>query len=123
MELRTNVILFALRLEDSLQSSIPKYQTYSKYPSIRRDLALIVEENISVDDVIESVRESAGDILENVVIFDVYRGKGIDSRRKSIALGLILQDTSRTLTDVDADEAVSSVTEHLGRALGATIRI
>jgi len=123
LELQTNVILFALRLEDSLQSSIPKYQTYSKYPSIRRDLSLIIEENISVDDVIENVRESAGDILKNVIIFDVYRGKGIGSRKKSVALGLIFQDTSRTLADTDVDKVVSSVTEHLGRTLGATIRI
>ena len=57
------------------------------------------------------------------MIFDVYRGEGIDSRRKSVALGLILQDTSRTLSDADADETVSSITEHLARALGATIRI
>ena len=122
LELRTNVILFALRLRETLQSAVPDFRTYSKFPSVRRDIALLVDENVSVDQIIDSVRERAGDMLQNVVIFDVYRGKGIDSRLKSVALGLILQDTSRTLTDADADETVSSVTEHLGRALGATIR-
>ncbi len=122
LELRTNVILFALRLEETLQSALPNFRAYSKFPSVRRDIAVVVDENISVDRIIESVRENAGDMLQNVMIFDVYRGKGIDSSLKSVALGLILQDTSRTLTDADADHTVSSVTEHLGRALGATIR-
>lgn len=122
LELRTNVILFALRLEQTLQSTLPNFRAYSKFPSVRRDLALLVEENVSVDQIIETVRENAGDVLQNVVIFDVYRGEGIDSGQKSVALGLILQDTSRTLTDADADRTVSSVTEHLGRVLGATIR-
>ena len=122
LELRTNVILFALRLEETLQSALPNFHAYSKFPSVRRDIAVLVEENVSVDQIVDSVRENAGDKLQNVVIFDVYRGEGIDSRLKSVALGLILQDTSRTLTDVDADRTVSSVTKHLGRALGATIR-
>ena len=122
LELRTNVILFALRLEETLQSALPNFRAYSKFPSVRRDIAVVVDENISVDRIIESVRQNAGDMLQNVMIFDVYRGKGIDSSLKSVALGLILQDTSRTLTDADADHTVSSVTEHLGRALGATIR-
>jgi phenylalanyl-tRNA synthetase beta chain len=122
LELRTNVILFALRLQETLRSAIPNFHPYSKFPSVRRDVALLVDENVSVDQIIHNVRETAGGMLQNVLIFDVYRGKGIDSRRKSVALGLILQDTSRTLTDADADKTVASVTEHLGRALGATIR-
>ncbi len=122
LELRTNVILFALRLEETLRSALPNFRAYSKFPSVRRDIAIVVDEDVSVGRIVESVRENAGDMLQNVMVFDVYRGKGIDSRLKSVALGLILQDTSRTLTDADADRTVSSVTEHLGRALGATIR-
>jgi len=122
LELRTNIILFALRLEETLRSALPKFRAYSKFPSVRRDIAIVVDENISVGRIIESVRENAGDMLQNVLVFDVYRGKEIASSLKSVALGLILQDTSRTLTDADADRTVASVTEHLGRALGATIR-
>jgi phenylalanyl-tRNA synthetase beta chain len=122
LEIRTNVVLFALRLNETLQSATPNFQAYSKFPSVRRDIALLVDENISVDRILDSVREKAGEILRDVIIFDVYRGSGIDSRLKSIALGLILQDTSRTLTDADADTLVISVTENLGRAHGATVR-
>jgi phenylalanyl-tRNA synthetase beta chain len=122
LELRTEVILFSLRLGDTLMTTIPKHQAYSKFPSVRRDLALVVDENIAVEEILTTVRQCAGAILQNVIIFDVYRGKGIDSSLKSVALGLILQDTSRTLTDTDADVMVATVTEHLGRVLGATIR-
>jgi phenylalanyl-tRNA synthetase beta chain len=55
-------------------------------------------------------------------VFDVYRGKGVDSRRKSIGLGLILQDASRTLTDEDADKKIRSVMQKLEREFAATIR-
>jgi phenylalanyl-tRNA synthetase beta chain len=71
---------------------------------------------------VERVREVAGAYLVDVIVFDVYRGKGIDATGKSIGLGLILQDASRTLTDADADKVVSSVTHDLQRELDATIR-
>ncbi|MEE8249508.1 MAG: phenylalanine--tRNA ligase subunit beta, partial [Gammaproteobacteria bacterium] len=67
LELRTNVILFALRLEETLQSALPNFRAYSKFPSVRRDIAVVVDENISVDRIIESVRENAGDMLQNVM--------------------------------------------------------
>lgn len=121
--IRTSVVLFSLRLKETLQSAIPVFQAYSKFPSIRRDIALLVDENISVNQILNSVRLMAGDVLQNVIIFDVYRGEGIDSRLKSIGLGLILQDNSRTLTDVDADRVVLSVTERLEHVHGAKLRI
>jgi phenylalanyl-tRNA synthetase beta chain len=65
---------------------------------------------------------AAGALLQHVVIFDVYRGEGVDSRRKSIGLGLILQDVSRTLTDADADQTMRSVMLRLEHELGAKIR-
>jgi phenylalanyl-tRNA synthetase beta chain len=70
----------------------------------------------------EAARQAAGDLLQHVVVFDVYRGKGVDSRRKSIGLGLILQDASRTLTDEDADKKIRSVMQKLEREFAATIR-
>ena len=70
----------------------------------------------------EAVRAAAGDVLQDVVVFDVYRGEGVDSRRKSVGLGLILQDASRTLTDEYADQKVRSVMQKLEREFGAKIR-
>ena len=121
-DLKQSAILFALQLDQATLSKIPAYESYSKFPSVRRDIAVVLNEDVSSDEVIECVRKAAGELLQDITLFDIYRGIGIDSRRKSIALGLILQDTSRTLTDADTDQTVASVTQHLARELGATIR-
>jgi phenylalanyl-tRNA synthetase beta chain len=116
-------ILFSLELEKITTASLPVYRRSSKFPSIRRDLAIVVAHDVPADSILICVRNAAGDLLKNVNVFDVYRGPGIDSSRKSIGLGLILQDTYRTLTDEDADRTVAAVVERLGSELGATIRI
>jgi len=122
LELKHSAILFSLQLAQTTLATIPVYKSYSKFPSVRRDIAVVLDEDILSDEVIACVREAAGELLTDITLFDIYRGIAIDSRRKSIALGLILQDTSRTLTDADADRAMGSVTQHLERVLGATIR-
>lgn len=122
LEFRHNVVLFALRMDVVGQAEIPTFSAFSKFPWVRRDLAVVVDENVTAEELVAAASEAGGALLQNVVIFDVYRGKAIDSRRKSVALGLILQHTSRTLTDADADRAVQSVTQRLERALRATIR-
>jgi phenylalanyl-tRNA synthetase beta chain len=121
-ELRSAPVLFALDVEPAFASNVPAIENYSRFPSVRRDLALLVDEEITVNALLECVRAASGETLQSVTVFDIYRGKGIESKRKSVALGLILQGVSRTLTDVDADETVQSVTECLERELGATIR-
>jgi phenylalanyl-tRNA synthetase beta chain len=122
LDLRRPPTLFALRLDAAFAAGVPAFRSYSKFPSIRRDLAVVVDESVAADTVIATVRRAAGALLQHVTIFDVYRGAGVDSRRKSVGLGLILQDVSRTLTDADADQTVQSITVHLARELGATIR-
>jgi phenylalanyl-tRNA synthetase beta chain len=115
-------VMFCLQLDALAPATVPAYKRYSKFPSIRRDLALVVDVNVSAEALTKAAEAAAGDLLQHVVVFDVYRGKGVDSRRKSIGLGLILQDASRTLTDEDADRKMRSVMEKLEREFGATIR-
>jgi phenylalanyl-tRNA synthetase beta chain len=115
-------IAFALQLEPVFVARVPTFRTYSKFPSIRRDLAVVVEKHVSSATVCNVAREAAGEWLREIIVFDVYRGSGVDSRRKSIGLGLILQDVSRTLTDADADQTMQNVMLRLGRELGAKIR-
>jgi phenylalanyl-tRNA synthetase beta chain len=115
-------VVFELDVDEAFAAVVPAFHAYSKFPSIRRDLAVVVDERTSAAVVVDAVRAAAGELLRHVVVFDVYRGTGVDSRRKSIGLGLILQDTSRTLTDADADQTMHSVTLRLERELGATIR-
>jgi phenylalanyl-tRNA synthetase beta chain len=122
LDIKTSTLLFSLELESLLLGKVPTFKAYSKYPSIRRDLALVLDEAISSKEIADCIREVSGKKLRDIKIFDVYRGKGIEPSRKSLALGLILQDTSRTLTDADVDQIICSVTSHLERVFGAKIR-
>jgi phenylalanyl-tRNA synthetase beta chain len=119
---KRTAVVFALQLDALAQARVPAFRSYSKFPSLRRDLSFFVDDKVSAEALTEAARAEAGDILRQVVVFDVYRGKGVDSRQKSVGLGLILQDSSRTLTDEDADQKMRSVMQRLERAFGATIR-
>lgn len=122
LDLKKPPILFALKLDSVTTASVPAYRAYSRFPSLRRDLAIVVANDVEAENVVACVRDVAGENLQNVNVFDLYRGPGIDSSRKSIGLGLILQDSYRTLTDEDADRTVAAVVQHLASELGATIR-
>jgi phenylalanyl-tRNA synthetase beta chain len=115
-------IAFVLQIEPAFAARVPAFRSYSKFPSIRRDLAVVVDETTPVATVKNVASEAAGLWLQHVVVFDVYRGSGVDSSRKSIGLGLLLQDVSRTLTDADADQTMQKVMASLERELGAKIR-
>ena len=99
-----------------------QFQELSRYPSIRRDLAIVVDLEVTAAELETDVRKSAGALLKEMVIFDVYQGKGIETGRKSVAFGLILQDSSRTLTDDDVEVVVSRVIESLNKKFGAALR-
>jgi phenylalanyl-tRNA synthetase beta chain len=114
--------LFELAYDAISQGSLPQFREISRYPSIRRDLAIVVDEQVQAQAVADVVRKAAGELLQEVVIFDIYQGQGVESGRKSIAFGLILQDSSRTLTDVDIEAVVDRVTAQLGTIIGATLR-
>lgn len=122
LELREAPFVFELAIEPSFHSEVPVFREISKYPAIRRDLALVVDEAVTLDELRESVNLAAKGLLRELAVFDVYRGKGVEAGRKSIALGLILQETSRTLTDAEADAVVAAVIERVKGDLKAGIR-
>ncbi len=115
-------VLFELPLAMLEHSRIPAFEPISRYPSVRRDLALVVDESVGAGALCDIAREAAGEWLTEVEVFDVYRGKGIESGRKSIALSLILQHYSRTLEDRDVEEVITRVTRGLRDQFNATIR-
>ena len=122
LDLMRGVFLFELEIEPAFVANVPAYEPISKFPAVRRDVAVVVDEEVSTDSLRDTVEASAGALLRELRIFDIYRGRGIDSGRKSVALGLILQETSRTLTDQDADTVTAKVIRNLERKLNATIR-
>lgn len=115
-------ILFELAAPGIQEGKVPVYRDISRFPAIRRDLAVIVDETLPAESVLECVGRMAGDMLVNLELFDEYRGKGIDSGRKSLALGLTLQDSSRTLKDSEVEALLARVITALETEFGARLR-
>jgi phenylalanyl-tRNA synthetase beta chain len=115
-------VLFELDYANALHVVRPNFHEISHFPQVRRDLAVIVDENVPFSAVRERVVLVAPSLLQNCLVFDVYRGPGIETGRKSVALGLIFQDFSRTLRDEDIDGVVASVMTELRVSLNARIR-
>jgi len=121
-DLERSVILFELDAEACFAAKVPAVRPVSRFPAIRRDIAVVVAEEVIAADLIAAVESAAPEFVTSVRIFDVYRGPGIEAGRKSIALGLILQETSRTLTDDEADTVMSAVLHILQQDFGAELR-
>jgi phenylalanyl-tRNA synthetase beta chain len=122
LDLTYPLFVFELETALGLAHHVPEFREISKYPAIRRDLAVIVAEALPVEALREVVATSAGDLLKALTVRSVYRGHQFEKGKKSIALGLQLQDTSRTLTDNEADALVAQVVDALSRQVNATIR-
>ncbi len=122
LDLPTDVFVFELALGSLSEGVVPRYRELSRFPGVGRDLALVVEEAVPVEALLAVVREQAGESLEELRVFDIYRGKGIDLGRKSVALGLIFRHPSRTLTDTDVAALMDSILANLKARCGAQLR-
>jgi phenylalanyl-tRNA synthetase beta chain len=122
LDLKGDVFVFELELTPLRSGTLPRYAPISRFPSIRRDLALSVARETTYATVANCVREAAGETLREVILFDVYTGQNVDSGRKSLALGLILQSYSQTLTDDLIEVAVGRIVERLASELDARLR-
>jgi phenylalanyl-tRNA synthetase beta chain len=118
----SQVFLFELDQNLLLNKRIPAFNSLSKYPSVRRDLALIVKEDISASEIIDCIKGSAEPNLQDVIVFDIFRGKGIEEDSKSVALSLIMQDDTQTLTDSEVDAIVSRLLTLLTNEKNAKLR-
>lgn len=122
LDLAGFTFVFELTLADVTAARVPRFAPSSRFQANRRDLAVLVPEGVAAGELIEQVEAAAGELLQNAFVFDIYRGAGIEAGRKSLAIGLILQHSSRTLTDEDVDGLIARVVERLKRELGATLR-
>lgn len=116
------LFLFEIDCDDAGVSAAAQFHPISKFPAVRRDLAIVVDESVTADACLQAAREAAGDLLRDLQLFDVYRGQGIDSGKKSLALGLIFQTLSSTLTDDEVEQAVRRVLARLRECVGGTLR-
>jgi len=122
LDLEQTPFLWELDEQSSFAAELPEFQEISRFPAIRRDIAVLVDRNIPAQAMLDSIGAAGGTLLKQCVIFDVYRGERIDSSLKSVAFGLILQESSRTLTDEEADRVVGEVIARLETEFGARIR-
>jgi len=116
------VFLFELDQELVFKKQIPVFESLSKFPSVRRDMALIVEEKITTAEIVNCINSCKEAMIKDVLIFDIYRGEGVDEGLKSVALSLILQDSTQTLTDSEIDAIFSRVLDKLHSTINAKLR-
>jgi phenylalanyl-tRNA synthetase beta chain len=122
LDLGADVHVLELALEPLLARRLPKAQAVPRFPMVRRDIAVDLPEEVSWSQVEQTVRNSLGERLKELQLFDRYSGKGVEAGRKSLAMGLILQDASRTLTDDDADRCVQEAIAALEHTCKAKLR-
>ncbi|MEZ5499503.1 MAG: phenylalanine--tRNA ligase subunit beta [Steroidobacteraceae bacterium] len=116
------VLLLEVDFDAMTRSVLPKFTAVSRYPQVRRDLAVVVDETTPMSKLREGVISASSSLLRDLRVFDIYRGPGIEKGRKSVAFGLIFQDNSRTLTDEDVDAAIAAIRHELCAKFGAKIR-
>jgi phenylalanyl-tRNA synthetase beta chain len=117
-----SIYIFELYFECISQRKTAKFRKLSKFPVVKRDLAVVVDENITADQVLNCIRQIAPDSLINLQLFDVYRGEGIDLGKKSLALDLTFQRSSSTLTDEEVDTTLGEILSRLNSKLGGALR-
>ncbi len=118
----TQVFLFEIELEKVLVKQIPEFNPLSKFPSVRRDMAVIVDEKINAATITECIESCQEEAIKEIHIFDIYRGQGVSEGFKSVALSLVLQDFSQTLTDSQIDAIFNKVLETLTIKISAKLR-
>ncbi len=120
--LQAPVYLFELDLEHLCRRERPSYRPLSRFPLVRRDLSLVVDREIPAAALLSSIHRRTGEILKETRLFDLYRGEGLDTGQKSIAIGLIFQGISSTLLDEEVDALVRELVAGLEQDLGARLR-
>eukprot|EP00825_Cyclidium_porcatum_P025559 TRINITY_DN27743_c0_g1_i1.p1 TRINITY_DN27743_c0_g1~~TRINITY_DN27743_c0_g1_i1.p1 ORF type:complete len:230 (-),score=51.98 TRINITY_DN27743_c0_g1_i1:23-712(-) len=99
-----------------------KYKPLPKFPAVTRDIALLVEDAVLVQEIDETIRKAGGNLVEKVELFDIYKGKQIPEGKKSIAYAIAYRDENKTLKDEDVNKVHEKILRSLEYKLGATLR-
>lgn len=117
-----DVFLFELDLNTVLNATVPKFKEISKFPSIRRDLSIIIDENVTNNMLVSCIKNALKETINDVIVFDVYQGEGINDGEKSVSFGVIIQDVKQTLTDSEIEAHINNVITSLQHELKAKLR-
>lgn len=121
-QLPKGAVLFEMDLAPLQQRSIAKYSEVAKFPPVRRDIAVVVDEAVNVDVLIKTMKKAKVQFVTDIALFDVYRGKGIAEDKKSLAFYVLMQDTQKSLTDAEVDSVMASLLELIKNQHGAELR-
>jgi phenylalanyl-tRNA synthetase beta chain len=121
-ELPQAPVLFELDLDALLAVPMPVCREVSKFPPVIRDLAVVVDEAVPAQALLGAMQSSRPAVVQDLWLFDLYRGKGIDAGKKSLAFRVVMQDTSKTLTDAEAEAAMAQLLQVLAQRFSAKLR-
>ncbi len=116
-------IYFELDLQPLLARHTIQAQAVSRFPAVRRDLALVVADTLEVDALATTLRAAASHLVTEIALFDVYRGKGVEEGKKSLAFKVLMQDTARTLTDAEVDSVMQDLIAAAANSHAAQLRL
>ena len=122
LDIDPRVYVFEIKQSAIANNRIPEFAPLSRFPEVRRDLAILVDEATPVSDILSVINETSSDLVKETQLFDIYQGKGVDQGIKSVAFGLILQEFSRTLTDKEVDSEIQNIVSTLNQQFAATLR-
>jgi phenylalanyl-tRNA synthetase beta chain len=121
-ELGAAPVVFELDLEGVLRQPLPAYSEISRYPTVVRDLALVVDQGVPAQALKDCLTQAAPAFVREVQLFDIYQGKGIDPEKKSLAFRVVMQDTEKTLSDGEVEAALMQMKEAADRKFAAKLR-
>lgn len=121
-ELPQAAVWFEVELAAVTQSHLPRLKDVSRFPPVRRDLAVVVDESVTVQSLIDEMQRAKAPGVAEIALFDVYRGKGVEQGKKSLAFRVLLQDTQKTLTDSEIETTIALLLETM-RQHGAQLRV
>lgn len=122
LDINKSVYLFEIDIDSMLVSAVPKMRELSRFPEVGRDIAVLIDKEVSGEKIEQAIRGVAGPLLVDLRIFDVYQGDAIEKSKKSVALGLTLQHPSRTLGDEDINGIINNCVKELHAKFNAKLR-
>ncbi|MFK8012924.1 MAG: phenylalanine--tRNA ligase subunit beta [Marinicellaceae bacterium] len=122
MGIKKEVYAFELFMKKIQNSSLPSYETISKYPSVRRDLAMVIDAEVSYQNIANLIYNELGENLVDTIVFDEYKGDSIGKDKRSLAVGLVLQQKNATFEDKDVDKLIAKVVSSISEKLSIEIR-
>ena len=120
--LNGSAIVFEIELDQIITRKLPEAGDISKFPANNRDLAFVVDDQINAGKVLKFIEKVGGSELVGINLFDVYKGQGVEEGKKSLAIGLILQDTTRTLEEQEIADSVNKIVEAVSMEFNASLR-